>query len=104
MNSSGIKPIEYNVVLKQDAVDEQTSGGVYLSGETQDREKHAQTRGIILAMSPMAFAFDDWPDGEPIPEIGERVVFARHSGTFVEGADGQEYRVVKDRDIVGVLA
>ena len=102
-NTSGIRPLEYNVLVKQDAITEKTKGGVYLSGETQEREKHAQTRGVIVDLSPMAFTFDDWPEGEPKPQVGQKVFFARHSGIFVDGEDGQEYRVIKDRDIVGVI-
>lgn len=102
--SPGIRPIEYNVLIKQDEVEEKTSGGVFIPGQEQDRQKHAQTRGEIVAMSPMAFSFDDWPQGEPKPELGQRVVFGRHAGTFVEGVDGNEYRVVKDKDVVAVMA
>lgn len=103
MNTSGITPVEYNVLLKQDAIQEKTDGGLYLGTETQEQERHGQTRGVIIALSPMAFAFDDWPEGEPKPGVGQKVVFARHSGTFVTGSDDEEYRMVKDRDIVGVL-
>lgn len=103
MNSSGIRPVEYNVLLKQDDVDEKTEGGLYLPGETQERNKHAQVRGVIVAVSPMAFTFDDWPDDEPKPQVGQSVVFAKHTGTFVDGLDGVEYRVVKDRDVVAVI-
>lgn len=103
MNPSGIRPIEYNVLIKQDKIEEKTKGGLHLPGETQDREKHAQTRGVLVAVSPMAFSFDEWPEGEPKPQVGQRVFFARHAGTFVEGEDGEEYRVVKDKDVVGVM-
>lgn len=104
MTKPGIRPIEYNVLIKQDEVEETTTGGVYIPGQEQDRQKHAQTRGEIIALSPMAFSFDDWPDGEEKPQIGQRVVFGRHAGTFVEGLDGNEYRVVKDKDVVAVMA
>lgn len=103
MNSSGIKPIEFNVLVKQDAVQEKTQGGLYISDESQERDRHAQTRGTLIASSPMAFTYDDWPEGETPPQVGSRVIFTRHAGTFVEGLDGEEYRVVKDKDIVGVI-
>ena len=56
----------------------------------------------IVAVSPMAFAFDDWPQDEPTPKPGDRIVFARHAGTFVTGKDDEQYRVVKDKDVVAV--
>lgn len=103
MNTSGIKPIEFNVLVKQDAVQEKTEGGLFLAEESKDRERHAETRGVLVAVSPMAFTYDDWPEGEEPPKPGAKVIFARHAGTFVEGVDGEEYRVLKDKDVVGVI-
>lgn len=103
-NESGIRPVEYNCLIYQDPVETKTRGGLIKPDELIERDKHAQTRGTLVAVSPMAFAFDDWPDGLDKPQPGQRVVFARHAGTFTEGLDGKEYRVVKDRDIVAVLA
>lgn len=102
MNTSGIKPIEYNVLVKQDQSEETTSGGIYLPEDTKERNKHSETEATIVAVSPMAFAFDDWPQGEATPAPGDRVVFARHAGTFVDGVDGTQYRVIKDKDVVAV--
>jgi co-chaperonin GroES (HSP10) len=102
-NESGIRPCEYNVLVKQDETQEKTKGGLYLTSEVQDREKHAQTRGVIVAVSPMAFNEDVWPGGMDRPGPGTRVAFARAAGTFIEGTDGEEYRVVKDKDIVAVI-
>lgn len=104
MDTSGIRPIEFNVLVRQEAVPTKTKGGLMKPDEIIEREKHAQTRGVIVAVSPMAFAFDDWPAGEPKPKPGDKVAFARHAGTFIDGEDGVEYRVVKDKDIVAVMA
>lgn len=104
MNKSGITPVEYNVLVKQKAVEEKTAGGLLITDEMQSQSRHGETRGKLVAASPMAFNFEDWPDGISKPEVGQEVIFARHAGTFVEGADGEEYRVVKDKDIVAVMA
>ncbi|WP_290688537.1 hypothetical protein [Haematobacter sp. UBA3484] len=102
-NSSGFRPVEFNVLIKQDKVEEKTKGGLLLSTDVQEREKYSATRGVIVAVSPMAFAFDDWPGGEPKPKPGDAVVFARHAGVFVTGLDDEEYRVIKDKDVVAVM-
>ena len=104
MNASGIKVIEYNVLVDQDVIDDQTTGGLWKPDGLKEQEKHGQTTGVLIALSPMAFAFDDWPEGEEKPKVGDRVFFAKHSGAFVEGADGKEYRVIKDKDVIGVMA
>lgn len=103
-NESGIKPVEFNVLLKQDAEQTTTRGGLQLPDELVERNKHAQTRGTIIAVSPLAFNEDVFPAGMEKPKPGDKVAFARHAGTFIEGMDGQEYRVVKDKDIVAVIS
>lgn len=102
-NTSGITPVEFNVLVKQDEVQERTAGGLYLSGDTLDREKHAQTRGVIVAVSPLAFNEDVWPQSQPKPEAGQKVAFAKHAGTFIDGLDGEQYRVIKDKDVVALI-
>lgn len=102
-NQSGINPVEFNVLIKQDAVAAKTPFGLIKPDEIVEREKHAQTRGIIVAVSPLAFNEDVWPGGIEKPTPGTKVAFARHSGTFIEGTDGEEYRIVKDKDIVAVI-
>lgn len=103
MNTSGIHPIEFNILVKQDEVAAQTKGGLHIPLEMLDREKHGQTRGVIVAVSPMAFNEDIFPEGLDRPKPGDRVAWARHAGTFVEGMDEQEYRVVKDKDVVALI-
>lgn len=101
-NLSGINPVEFNVLLKQDEVSNK-QGLVYLPDDEVERRKHAQTRGVIVAIAPLAFNEDVWPGGMERPKPGQKVAFARHAGTFIEGCDGEEYRVVKDKDIVAVI-
>lgn len=103
MNNSGITPVEYNVLIKQDDVTEKTSGGVIMPDDYRDRQEHGSTKGVIVAVSPMAFNFEDWPTDQPKPSEGQRVVFGRHCGAFVEGNDGERYRVVKDKDVIAVI-
>ena len=101
--SSGITPVEYNVLVKQDAIETKTKMGLVLPDEVLERQKHAQTRGVIVAVSQLAFNEDVWPQGMDKPKPGDRIAFARHAGTFIEGNDGQEYRVIKDKDVVALI-
>jgi co-chaperonin GroES (HSP10) len=103
-NTSGIQPIEFNVVLFQDPVQDRTPGGLMKPADTIEREKHSTTRGTIIAVSPLAFNEDIMPAGCVKPAPGDRVAIAKHAGTFIDGLDGKEYRIVKDKDVVAVLA
>jgi len=103
MNNSGLQPIEFNVLVLPDPVEEKTKGGLILSEDTIDRDKHRATRGTIVAVSPFAFNEDIYPPDMERPKAGQRVALALHAGAFVEGEDGEEYRMVKDKDITALI-
>jgi co-chaperonin GroES (HSP10) len=92
--------LEFNVLVKQDEVETKTKGGLMKPDDIVDREKHSQTMGYIVDVSPLAFNEDIFPPGMERPKPGDRIAFARHAGVFITGLDGKEYRVVKDKDVV----
>lgn len=105
MNTSGINPVEYNVLVKPKAVEEKTSGGIFLPDSTKEREQFGQMEGELIAVSPGAFTYnyEGWPvDYEP-PKVGERVLFSKYQATEVKGADGETYWMMKDKSIAGVM-
>lgn len=102
-NSSGIYPTEYKVLIKPKTVEEKTKGGIIIPDESKDREQFAQMEGELVAVSPLAFSYDDWKVGDK-PKAGDRVLFAKFSGAKVKGNDGVEYRLTNDRDVAAVLS
>lgn len=102
-NTSGIYPVEFNVLLRCAQVEEKSPGGILKLPELVERERHGQTEGVLIAVSAMAFNEDIFPVGDARPEPGDRVAFAKHAGTFIKGKDGVEYRVIKDKDVVAIL-
>lgn len=102
-NTSGIRPIEFNVLLLPDEAEEVTKGGLVLPQSAVDRGKHAATKATIVACSPMAFNEDVFPQNMDRPAPGQRVIIAQHAGTFIKGDDGAEYRLVKDKDVVALM-
>ena len=97
-----IEPIEYNVVVQQDVVEERTAGGLIRPDDARDLEQFRQTRGVIVRSSPMAFTFEDWPADAEKPKEGDRIVFSTGAGVEVK-EDGEKFRILKDRDILAVL-
>jgi co-chaperonin GroES (HSP10) len=101
-NESGIKPVEYKVLVKLDEIEEKTSGGIYRPGQTIDKERRAQVKGTIVDLGCMAF--EDWNDHDRRTlEPGLRVYVAKYSGLPVEGVDGEEYQLVQDKDIAAII-
>lgn len=98
MNTSGMKPINLNVLIRPDEVEDKTKGGLYIPDDARERDEHAQTRGTLIAMCPDAFG--EMGDNKPVP--GQRVIYAKYEGVSYKGDDGLTYRLVKDVDVVGV--
>lgn len=101
-NPSGIEPIEYKVVVRPAKAIEKTKGGIVLPEVVVERDQHAAMEGTIAAISPLAFTYEEWPKSARKPEIGDTVVFARYSGITLRGKDGDDYRIMNDKDIVAV--
>ena len=105
MNDSGIRPMQYNVIVKPDDVETTTKGGLIIPPSKVEKDEFARTEGTLVAVSPMAFANGDWPehmDGLK-PRIGNRVVFSKYQATEVTGKDGAKYWLMKDTAIAGVM-
>lgn len=103
VNPSGLKPLEFNLILKQEDVGAKTPGGLWKPETLAEKEKHGATKGTIVALSPLAFNEDILPVDVRRPQPGDRVLFARHAGVLVKGEDGEEYRIIKDKDVVAVI-
>lgn len=102
MNNSQVQsPLEYYILVKLDKVEERTKGGIILIEETREREAMAQASGILVAVGPLAFMYD--VENDVMPRIGERVAFPKYSGTKAPSKDGEEYRILKDGDLLAIL-
>jgi len=102
-STSGINPTEYNVLVEPEKVEESSRGGVLLAASTLDRKQAFAIRGKLMAVSPLAFSYEVWPEGTRRPQIGDTVIMTKAAGVIVEGLDGKEYRLLKDKDIAAVL-
>lgn len=102
MNKSGIRPMEYYVLVEPERVEEKTAGGLYLPDDHREREQYAQVQGVLIDVSPLAFNYDDWPEDQR-PQIGNKVLFMKYEASRVKGRDGEEYWLMKDKAIAGVM-
>lgn len=101
-NESGLSPVEYNVVVRMDPVEEKTSGGIILPGSKTDRDKLAADEGTLVAVSPHAFSYAEWPEGQKPPKVGDRILMAQFDGRVWEKG-GQTYRLIKDKSVIAVV-
>jgi chaperonin GroES len=100
----GFDPVEYNVLIAPETVAEKTAGGLFLPDAVKETDELAAVRGLLVAVSPLAFNFDEWPsDGPPRPKAGDHVIYARYGGIVLKGDDGRDYRLLKDKDVGAVI-
>jgi chaperonin GroES len=91
-----LKPLGDRVVLKLVEQEEKTRGGILLP----DTAKEKPQKGDVLAVGTGKVL----DSGERIPldvKAGDKVIFARYSGTEVK-VEGEEYLIVSERDILAV--
>jgi co-chaperonin GroES (HSP10) len=105
-NASGLVPVEYYTVVELDPQEEKTAGGIILVQQTQDADKISAQEGTLVAISPLAFNYDSWPDDSPKPRVGDRVMFKRFDGHLHEREVGGVKRVFKllnDKSIIAIV-
>lgn len=102
----GLIPVEYKVIIKpveETGVIKMKGGFELLKPDmTKDRDQHAAIEGDIVAVSPFAFSYEEWPEGARKPRVGDVAIFARYSGNTIKGNDGADYRIMNDKDVIAV--
>ena len=92
------KPLHDRVLVRRVESDEKTSGGLIIP----DTAKEKPQEGEVVAVG--AGVRDD--DGERIAmdvKEGDKILFGKWSGTEVT-VDGEELLIMKESDIMGVIA
>jgi chaperonin GroES len=98
MAKTQFRPLHDRVVVKRIDAEEKTKGGIIIP----DTAKEKPSQGEIVAVGPGGR--DE--AGKLIPidlKVGNRVLFGKWSGTEVK-LDGEELLIMKESDIMGVLA
>jgi chaperonin GroES len=92
-----IRPLHDRVVVKRVEEETKTAGGIVLPGSAAEKP----SEGEVLAVGT----------GKPLDngqiralevKVGDRVLFGKYSGTEVK-VDGEQYIVMREEDIMGIL-
>jgi chaperonin GroES len=92
------RPLHDRVVIERIDAEAKTAGGIIIP----DTAKEKPQQGNVIAVGPGGR--DE--SGKLIPidvKVGDRILFGKWSGTEVK-IDGVEYLIMKEDDIMGVLA
>ena len=92
------RPLHDRVVVRTLEAEEKSKGGIIIPDTAREKPQE----GEIVAAGPGAR--DE--SGKLIPldvQAGDRILFGKWSGTEVK-IDGQEFLIMKESDIMGVIA
>jgi chaperonin GroES len=92
------KPLHDRVLVRRVQSEEKTKGGLIIP----DNAKEKPAEGEIIAVGEGARK-DSGELIAPSVQTGDRVLFGKWSGTEVT-VDGEELLIMKESDILGVLA
>ncbi len=92
-----LRPLHDRVLVRRIESDEKTAGGIIIP----DTAKEKPQEGEVVAVGDGARKEDG--SIQPLDvKAGDRILFGKWSGTEVK-LDGEEYLIMKESDIMGIL-
>jgi chaperonin GroES len=98
MAKTKFRPLHDRVVVRRIAAEEKTKGGIIIPDSAQEKPQ----QGEVIAVGPGGR--DE--AGKLIPidiKVGDTVLFGKWSGNEIK-LDGEELLIMKESDIMGVIA
>jgi len=94
----GIQPLGDRVLLKVLEAESKTKGGIVLP----DSAKEKPQEGQVVAVGKGKVSEDGTVKSLEV-KAGEKVLFAKYSGTEVTTKEGEEYLIVKEEEILAIV-
>ena len=98
MAKTNFRPLHDRVVVRRIQADEKTKGGIIIPDTVKEKPQEGEVIGVGPGGRDEA--------GKLVPldvKTGDRVLFGKWSGTEVK-LDGEELLIMKESDIMGVIA
>jgi chaperonin GroES len=92
-----IRPLQDRVIVQRLEEEEKTKGGIIIP----DTAKEKPMEGKIIAVGKGKVR----DDGKVSPldiKVGEKVLFSKYAGTEIK-IEGEEYLIMREDDILGVI-
>jgi chaperonin GroES len=92
-----LKPLPDNILVKRTEEEETSAGGIILSGSAKEKP----SQGTVVAVGPGKK--NDSGETTPLNVAeGDTVVFGQYGGNEIK-LDGEEYLILSESDIFGVI-
>lgn len=92
-----IQPLQDRVIVKAKEAEETTKGGIILP----DTAKEKPIEGTIVAVGEGKVS-DDGKLTKLTVKVGDLVLYGKYSGTEIK-VDGEEYLIMRESDIYGII-
>ncbi|MBW1644829.1 MAG: co-chaperone GroES [Deltaproteobacteria bacterium] len=92
-----IRPLQDRLIVKRIEEEEKTKGGIIIP----DAAKEKPMQGEVIAVGKGKVL----EDGKVMPldvKQGDRILFGKYAGTEIK-IDGQEYLIMREDDVLGIL-
>ena len=89
---SKIQPLADRVLLKPQAAEEKTVGGIIIP----DSAKEKPLRGEVLAVG------EGTKDEQMVLKAGDQVLYGKYTGTELE-LDGEKYLIMRQSDVLAII-
>jgi len=97
MGKLDIRPLGDKIIVKRVEAEERTAGGIVLPDTAKEKPK----RGIVMAIGTGKL-LDDGTRGKMMVKKDDEVLFTSYAGTEIK-VDGQEYLIMDESDVLGVV-
>ena len=91
-----LKPLADRVVIKMVEAEETTKGGIILTGAAKEKPSIAE----VISVGPGGVV--DGKDVTMQVSVGQKVVYSKYAGTEIK-LDGEEYKIVRQSDILAIV-
>lgn len=91
-----IKPLGDKILVRALESEDKTKGGILLP----DSAKEKPQEGKVLAVGS-----GKWIEGKQVPldvKVGDKVLFSKYGGDEIK-INGEELKIIKEEDILGII-
>ena len=93
---ASIKPLGDRVLVQPDVAEEKTASGIFIP----DTAKEKPQRGTVVAVG--TGKYENGTKIDMIVKNGDKVLYGKYSGTELN-MDGDEFLIMRESDILGIL-
>lgn len=103
-----LQVVGHRLMINPDPVETVTASGIVLAKD-EKLYREATHSGTVVQIGPNAFV--GFADSSPWCSVGDRIIYARHAGKFVEDPEEidektkkpKEYYIINDEDVQVII-